>query len=46
VWTPQELTPEEEELIEELREHDNFQPQPAEDDTQKSFFRRVSDVFS
>ena len=46
VWTPQELTTEEEELLDQLREHDHFQPQPPEEDTQKSFFRRVSDVFS
>lgn len=46
VWTPQNLTDEEREIIEELKDRDNFQPQPPGEDAQKSFFRRVSDVFS
>ena len=46
VWTPQDLTPEERELLEQLRDHENFQPQPADEEPEKSFFRRVSDVFS
>jgi molecular chaperone DnaJ len=46
VWTPQELTAEERELLEQLREHDNFQPHPPDEKAEKSFFRRVSDVFS
>jgi molecular chaperone DnaJ len=46
VWTPQELTTEERELLNQLREHENFQPHPSEEESEKSFFRRVSDVFS
>jgi len=46
VWTPQDLTEEEEEMLEELQQHDAFQPQPEEPNTEKSFFSRVSDVFS
>ncbi|PSQ63847.1 MAG: molecular chaperone DnaJ [Bacteroidetes bacterium QH_2_63_10] len=46
VWTPQELSEREQEMMEQLRHHDNFQPQPEEMQTEKSFFRRVSDVFS
>jgi molecular chaperone DnaJ len=46
VWTPQELSDNEREMMEQLRHHDNFQPQPGETGTEKSFFRRVSDVFS
>jgi molecular chaperone DnaJ len=46
VWTPQELSEREREMMEQLRHHDNFQPQPEEMQTEKSFFRRVSDVFS
>jgi molecular chaperone DnaJ len=46
VWTPQNLTPEERELLEQLRDHDNFEPQPSQEEPEKSFFRRVSDVFS
>ena len=46
VWTPQDLTPEERELIDQLRDHENFQPQPADEEPEKSFFRRVSDIFS
>ncbi len=46
VWTPQELTSEERDLLEELQDHDHFQPEPSDQKTKKSFFRRVSDVFS
>jgi molecular chaperone DnaJ len=46
VWTPQELTTEERNLLEELQDHDHFQPEPGDQKTEKSFFRRVSDVFS
>jgi len=46
VWTPQELTSEERDLLEELQDHDHFQPEPGDQKTEKSFFRRVSDVFS
>ena len=46
VWTPQELSESEQEMMEQLQHHDNFQPQPEERPHEKSFFRRVSDVFS
>lgn len=46
VWTPQELTGEERDLIEQLRDHKNLQPNPPKEGSKKSFFRRVSDVFS
>jgi molecular chaperone DnaJ len=46
VWTPTELSDNEREMLEQLQHHDNFQPQPDRDGTEKSFFRRVSDVFS
>ena len=46
VWTPQELSDSERDMMEQLQHHDNFQPQPEQVPTEKSFFRRVSDVFS
>ena len=46
VWTPQDLTPKEQELLEELRDHDHFQPHPDKEETEPSFFRRVTDVFT
>ncbi|PSQ96145.1 MAG: molecular chaperone DnaJ [Bacteroidetes bacterium SW_9_63_38] len=46
VWTPQDLTDEEMQILEELRNHDTFQPHPGDTETEKSFFRRVSDAFS
>lgn len=46
VWTPKDLSDSEREMLEQLQHHDNFQPQPEERNTDKSFFRRVSDVFS
>jgi molecular chaperone DnaJ len=33
-------------MLEQLQHHDNFQPQPEERNTEKSFFRKMSDVFS
>ena len=46
VWTPTELSSSEREMLEQLQHHDNFQPRPEETQTEKSFFRRVSDAFS
>lgn len=46
VWTPRDLTGEERELLEELRTHGNFQPQPSEEGSETSFFSSVSEVFS
>lgn len=44
VWTPKELTKEEKEILEQLREAPNFQPNPGKDE--KGFFERVKDYFS
>jgi len=46
VWTPQDLTAEEREFLQQLRDHENFHPHPPEEEPKKSFFRRVSDAFS
>ncbi len=46
VWTPTELSDSEREMLEQLQHHDNFQPQPEDRNTEKSFFRKMSDVFS
>jgi molecular chaperone DnaJ len=46
VWTPRDLSDEEVEMLEELQAHENFRPQPDNPETEKSFFRRVTDVFS
>lgn len=46
VWTPQDLSESEREMMEQLQHHDNFQPQPDDRRAEKSFFRRVSDAFS
>lgn len=47
VWTPTDLSDEEREMLRELQDHENFQPQPAAENTSgTSFFSRVSDVFS
>ncbi|RFC54308.1 molecular chaperone DnaJ [Brumimicrobium aurantiacum] len=44
IWTPQELSKEEKEIIEKLRDSENFQPNP--DGKEKGFFQRVKDMFS
>jgi len=46
VWTPQELTEEEEDVLRDLQTHPNFQPQPSTQNGEKSVFEHVSDVFS
>jgi molecular chaperone DnaJ len=43
VWTPQELTSEEKEMIEKFSESKNFQPQPEKNE--KSFFTKVKEMF-
>ncbi|MFM7222260.1 MAG: molecular chaperone DnaJ [Bacteroidota bacterium] len=43
VWTPQELTNEEKQMMEKLKEAKNFQPQPEKGD--KSFFTKVREMF-
>lgn len=46
VWTPQNLTARDRELLEQLRESDAFVPRPDDERNQKSFFSRVKDVFT
>ena len=43
VWTPQEVSKEEKEAIEKLRESPNFQPNP--DRSEKSFFNKIKEMF-
>jgi molecular chaperone DnaJ len=43
VWIPQELSAEEKEMVEKIREAKNFQPQP--DKNEKSFFSKVKEMF-
>ena len=43
VWTPKKYSKEEKELLEKLRESDNFKPNP--DGNEKGFFQRVKDMF-
>ena len=43
VWTPKKYSKEEKELLEKLRESDNFKPSP--DGDEKGFFQRVKDMF-
>jgi molecular chaperone DnaJ len=43
VWTPKKVSKEEKELLEKLRNSENFIPQPNGEE--KSFFQRVKDMF-
>ena len=43
VWTPQKLSSEEKKVIEDLRESDNFKPNPGKKD--KGFFGRMKEMF-
>jgi molecular chaperone DnaJ len=43
VWTPQKFSKDERELLEKLKESENFQPNP--DGNEKGFFQRVKDMF-
>jgi molecular chaperone DnaJ len=43
VWTPRELTREEHQILEKLRESDNFKPHPSKKD--RNFFDRMKDIF-
>lgn len=43
VWTPKKLNPEEQQLMEKLREMPNFKPNPGKDE--KGFFDKVKDMF-
>jgi molecular chaperone DnaJ len=44
VWTPQNLSKEEQSTLEKLRDSENFAPDP--DGKEKGFFQRVKDMFS
>jgi len=46
VWTPSNLTEEEEKLLEKLRHSPSFTPVPDEKGDARSFFSKVKDVFS
>lgn len=43
VWTPKKINKEERELLEKLRDSENFKPHPGEKD--KDFFQKVKDMF-
>ncbi len=43
VWTPKKVSKSEKELLEKLKDSDNFQPKP--DHTDKGFFQRMKDMF-
>ena len=44
VWTPQNVSTEEKEILEKLKDSENFQPRPDKND--KSFFYKVRVIFS
>ncbi|RXK82837.1 molecular chaperone DnaJ [Filimonas effusa] len=44
IWTPQNVTAEEKDMLEKLSGSSNFQPQPGKNE--KSFFDKVKEVFS
>lgn len=44
VWTPKELTKEQREFFERMKNDENFEPKPEKSD--KSFFEKVKDMFS
>ncbi len=44
VWTPQKLNSEEKEMLQSLRESENFNPTPGAKD--KGFFKKVKEMFS
>lgn len=44
IWTPQQLTPKETELLEQLRHLPNFQPKPEKGE--KGFFEKMRDYFN
>lgn len=43
MWTPKTLTKEEKEIIEKLKEHENFTPKPGKNE--RSVFSRVRQFF-
>ena len=44
IWTPQSVNAEEKEILDRLKDSENFQPRPKKSD--KSFFERMKDVFN
>jgi molecular chaperone DnaJ len=44
VWTPKKVSREERELLDKLKQSDNFKPNPDQND--KSFFKRMKDMFN
>jgi len=46
VWTPRELDDDERDILENLEGRAHFQPNPDEEKPEKSFFRRIRDVFA
>ena len=44
VWTPQNFTNEEKEMLDQMNKSPNFKPQPGK--SEKSFFEKVKEVFS
>jgi len=43
IWTPTKVSKEEREILEKLKESENFTPKP--EDRDKGFFQRVKDMF-
>lgn len=43
VWTPKDLSPDEKEILKDLRDSENFKPQPGK--AEKGFFDRMKDYF-
>jgi len=44
IWTPKCLNREEKEMLEQLRDFENFQPNPGK--MEKGFFERMKDYFT
>jgi len=44
IWTPQNITHEEKEMLQQMNDSPNFKPQPGK--SEKSFFDKVKEVFS
>ena len=44
--TPNNLTDDERDIIQEMRDSDSFTPEPMDQDDEQSFFDRVKDVFT
>jgi molecular chaperone DnaJ len=44
IWTPKKYSKEEREILEKLKESENFKPHPDKND--KNFFNRMKDMFN